>query len=150
MKERNPHFPLSINGGKLTLQSEYIAEKSTNESIFTWTKLVNGRKSRQWLGFQSSEFRNKDLQFNAWIKFVKAKPLESDQFGLKVCGTFYNNFLTQCNADEWCFVEEHVHCNGRDSNHIILIFNDVLKKGQHVKMFGVTLKEIGKRLHNYE
>ena len=144
MNKRNVTFPVRNEGGMISLKSEYIIEQSIDKSVLTWTKLVFGNSNGQRIGFQSRLFKDKDFQFNAWIKFVVIKPKNSDNFGLKVCGSLYTDFLSECSADEWCLLKEDVYCDGGDYNSIILIFDSVKKEGQQVKMFDVTLTEIGK------
>ena len=124
---------------KIDLQGE-----AKMKPVLTWKKLKSGERPRQWLGFRSSLFRHKGFEFSAWIKFVKEKPPTSDNFGLKVCGRFYNQFLSNCTAGEWCLLKEDVYCDGGDYNSIILIFDSVKEKGQQVKMRDVKLREIGK------
>merc|ERR1719494_1500032 len=63
----------------------------------------------------------------------------SEEFGLKVCGRFYNSFISKCAANKWCEISETVYCNGGDRNYIVLIFDTVSTKGQVVKMHSVTL-----------
>ena len=145
MERRSIQFPWRDNGGELSIMQEDIPMQGKNErkSVITWTKLETGERTRQWLGFRSSLFRNKDFVFTAWIKFVGEKPPLSRNFGLKVCGKFYNQFLSRCAADEWRFIREDIHCDGGDYNGILLIFDTVEKKGQQVKMSGVNLWERG-------
>ena len=123
----------------MTQEEITLQGRNETKTVFTWTKLESGGRAWQWLGFKSNLFRNKDFEFTAWINFVGEKPPQSSNFGLKVCGRFYNQFLSTCVADEWCLINESVYCDGGDDNHIILIFDTVENIGQQVKMCDVNL-----------
>ena len=143
MERRQVQFPLETDGGRLSLEKEYVSATNLNETVITWKSLEYGVKTRQWLGFRSQFFLSKEIWFKALIKFVKRLPKVSDKFGLKVCGCFHNELFSRCAADEWCQISAKAYCNGGDYNSVILIFDSVAKKGQEIKMTGVTLTEIG-------
>ena len=147
MGKKNITLPLTVNGGELSMTEEEITihEKTEMRPVITWSKLEEGEKWGQWLGFRSDLFKNIGFEFNALIKFVGEKPPESHNFGLKVCGTFYNQLLTSCVADKWCVIKEYVHCDG--GYDILLVFNTVEKMGQQVKMSDVYLREVGKLIY---
>jgi len=132
-------YPVFSGSGRVDLTQEVVPSTGNREFVLEWTNVNGGASSNQWLGFRSTSFTNQDFIFDAWVQFVGSVPPSSGNYGLKVCGTFYNNFIDRCKPDEWCQISEEVHCNGGDSNHIILIFDTVTTKGQKVKFSGVFL-----------
>ena len=132
-------YPVFSGSGRVDLTQEVVPSTGNREFVLEWTNVNGGASSNQWLGFRSTSFTNQDFIFDAWVQFVGSVPPSSGNYGLKVCGTFYNNFIDRCKPDEWCQISEQVHCNGGDSNHIILIFDTVTTKGQRVKFSGVFL-----------
>ena len=116
------------------------------KTVLTWTNVKGGNAPCQWFGFHSDSYEGKTFNFNGWIKFVGQIPPMSEEFGLKVCGRFYNSFISKCAANKWCEISETVYCNGGDRNYIVLIFDTVATKGQVVKMHSVTLNGlVGKK-----
>ena len=81
------------------------------------------QKNSQWCGWKCHEFAW--IRVSAWIKFVGGTiPPPSDNFGIKIHGAVYNDWLKDCRADEWCFVSAGGRSMpGRDANHILLIFD---------------------------
>ena len=139
------------NKKQLTLEEEVFTVTARNKSatsgtVITWRNLKGGTRACQWFGFQSDSYKGKFFKFKGWIKFVGSVPPQSSNFGLKVCGQFYNSFISKCAPDTWYHISELVHCKGGDGNHIILIFDSVSTKGQVVKLYDVTLMEIGENL----
>ena len=50
-------------------------------------------------------------------------PAPSGNFGFKVYGAVYNDWVRNCVPNQWCRVSETVRCaNQGDDNHVILIF----------------------------
>ena len=134
-----PSFPVTWGSGVLERNIEQVSVTGRSGTVFKWRNPSGGTRACQWLGFQSNSFNGKTFLFQAWMKFVGGVPSPSSNFGLKVCGTFYNSAISQCDADEWCRVSERVHCNGGDGNHVILIFDTVATAGQVVKIYDVSM-----------
>ena len=65
------------------------------------------------------------IRVSAWIKFVGGTiPPPSDNFGIKIHGAVYNDWLKDCRADEWCFVSAvGPSMPGHGANYILLIFD---------------------------
>ena len=136
-------FPVYDRHGEMTVGEEVVAGSKT--TVVAWKNLKGQRGACQWIGFQSNDFNQKTLKFNAWINFVGALPTDSElrrgNFGLKVCGKFYNSFMTNAVADTWIHINEEVQCNGGDGRHIIMIFDNLQTQDQVIKMHSVSLKD---------
>ena len=132
-------FQIRDHHGEMRLEEEVLAGSKT--IVVVWKNLRGHRAACQWIGFQSEDFNQKTLKFDAWINFVGSIPNKRGNFGLKVCGTFYNSFLEKVVPDTWYHISEEVKCHGGDGNHIILIFDHLSKQGRVIKMHSVTLKD---------
>ena len=132
-------FPQRNLVGRMYQTQEMVPGKDDTDHVIVWENVDGGPAAWQWVGYKSDAFKNKRFHFSAWIKFVDSVPPETWNFGLKVCGTFYNTFLKTCTANKWCRISECVYCDGNDNNFIILIFDTVARKGQIVKMHKITL-----------
>ena len=139
---KNPSWPAKYYDGQLSLNNEVLSGKT--KTVFAWSNPNGGARSCQWLGFRSDSYKGKHFKFEAWINFVGSVPPYSYNFGLKVCGRFYVSFISKAVANSWYRISESIHCNGGDKNHIILIFDGVVNKGQMIKMYDISLKESGK------
>ena len=109
------------------------------QKVIIWQNTEGKVGAGQWLGLRSTKNADKDHRVQAWIKFIKQVPSPSYNFGVKVCGRFYNDFLAYCVADKWCRISQMVHCKaGGDGNAIILIF-DSIPHQQMVKIYDMKI-----------
>ena len=71
---------------------------------------------------------------NAWVKFVGQLPEKSANFGFKIQGTTYNDWIEECEADNWKWISEvgQVRQDG-DANQVLYIF-DSMKGPQTVRL----------------
>ena len=95
----------------------------------------------QWLGWQDRVFANQILHISFWIKFVKRIPVQSENFGMKVYGQVYNDWVRECKVNQWCFVEMEELCRGSgDGNHVIMIFDSINHKQRvRISQFKIDL-----------
>ena len=133
-------FPVQRGVGKVSIFQEMVSVTGKMEHVLEWENIKGGGSNLQWVGYWSpSTFPGRDFYFDAYIKFVDQVP---DLVPLESCGKYYNDWLADCKADEWCHISERVHCDGEDSSYTIyLAFGAVTRKGQKVKMYGVTLSD---------
>ena len=144
----SPNFKLAGNNGlpqhygvgKIWMAQEYVHITGKLEYVLVWENVAGKTGPGQWFGMRSQSNANKDLLVRAWIRFVDKVPKPSSNFGLKVCGKFYNNFLSECKVDEWCRIYEIVHCtSGGDGNAIWIIF-DTIAHHQVVQVFAMQIR----------
>ena len=129
-------IPLKIMGSftgfpKINSVGQMYVGKVTDKQfrtadIITWKNIKGRPGGMQWLGWQSRIFADETLRISFWIKFVDRVPKMSWNFGIKVYGALYNDFVHKCVRDKWCYVEETVKCrNSGDGNHVLLIFDSI-------------------------
>ena len=104
-------------------------DKFNPEDIFTWENTAGRRGPYQWFGWQNPMFANRILRISFWIKFLGRVPPPSNNYGVKVYGQVYNDWVSKCTANQWCFVEMEKVCRGSgDGNHVIMIFDSINRK----------------------
>ena len=133
-------FPQTKGVGKMDVGG-VTDDKFRSDDIITWSNTKGVAGPYQWLGWQDARFSGKVLKYSFWIKFVGSMPAASGNFGMKVYGVLYNDFLKGCSANEWCYVEKTVKCAAiGDSNHVILIFDSIPhKQTVHISKFQVQI-----------
>ena len=74
-------------------------------------------------------------------------PARSSNLGMKVYGQVYNDWVSKCKANEWCFVEMEKKCRSSgDGNHVILIF-DTINHKQVVRVSKFRVEILGKYIY---
>ena len=131
--------------GRLSFKEEVIPQSGQTKKVLTWRNIDGGAKDCQWFGLSSDSYAGKDFRFDAWINFIGSVPPQSTNFGLKVCGRFYSDWISKATADSWYHISEIIHCNGGDGNHILMLFDGVATNDQVIKMYDFTLREPGKQ-----
>lgn len=131
-------FPQTYGVGK-TYVGDVQDEVFRANEIITWENTAGRSGSRQYLGYSSSVFANKQLHIEFWIKFVASVPNRSNKFGMKIYGVVYNSWVDDCQKDEWCKVSLNVkNRSSGDYFHVILIF-DPINRRQVVRITHFTL-----------
>ena len=122
---RSNGFP-QINGvGKMYIGNVQDDMFKPGE-IITWENTAGRQGPWQWFGWQDRLFANKYLRISFWIKFLGQVPSRSGNFGMKVYGQVYNDWVSRCKVNEWCFVKMEKLCrNSGDGHHVILIFDSI-------------------------
>jgi len=137
-------FPRNEGVGRMYVGDvEDVEEKFPAEEVITWENTYGCAGGNQWVGWEDVAFANQKLRVTCWVKFVEKVPEPSHNFGIKVYGVLYNNWLKECTPDTWHYVERTVKCRrsggdeggGRhgDGNYVVLIF-DSIQHTQTVRM----------------
>lgn len=118
-------LPQTHSHGKFYLGTVDKPSFKAGEYI-TYEKTRNGNAPFQWFGWQSRIFSEKYITFKFAINFEGSVPPKSNNLGFKVYGKVYDNWISTCQADQWCYVEETVKvAKSGDGDHVILIFDSV-------------------------
>lgn len=118
-------------------------DKFTANEIITYENTKGTSGGRQWFGWKNSLFSGKKLRITFWIKFVDRVPKQSGNFGIKVYGALFNDFVKQCQPNKWCFVEKTTVCPASgDGNHVLLIFDSINHK-QTIRISQVQIQILG-------
>lgn len=100
-----------------------------SNEIFTWRNTGGKSGPHQWFGWSVGplHFASKILRIGFGIKFEKRVPELSLDFGIRVHGVLYNEWIKNCTKDEWCFVNKVIYCQQRSGHDGIamLVFNSI-------------------------
>ena len=131
-------FPQTYGVGKMYAGS-VRDNKFKPEDIISWANYWDRSGPLQWLGWQSKIFSGEKLRISFWIKFVYRVPAPSGNFGIKVYGMVYNDFVKRCKANVWCYVEKTIQCKSSgDGNHVILIFDSI----RHTQVVRISMLQV--------
>ena len=135
-------FPKAYGVGKFYI-GNVEDDKFTANEIITYENIKGTTGGNQWFGWRNSLFSNKKLQITFWIKFVDSVPKQSGNFGIKVYGALFNDFVKRCQPNKWCFVEKTTVCRASgDGNHVLLIFDSISHK-QTIRISQFQIKILG-------
>lgn len=85
-------FPQSNNIGKMYIGTdEHIEFKK--DDVIIWENTAGKSGRLQWFGWQDRFFANQDLHISFWVKFVGQVPSSSLNFGVKIYGALYNDWV---------------------------------------------------------
>ena len=99
-----------------------------NDTIL-YLKSDEAKKSYQWLGWKKEKFRERKLRISGWLKFSQKPTRKTPNFGMKVCDSLENDFLTSCEESKWCYFTVVKMCKSppNDNDHVLLIFDNMLQ-----------------------
>ena len=85
-------FPQTNSIGKMHIGTdEHIEFKK--DDIIIWENTAGKSGMYQWFGWQDKVFANQGLRISFWIKFVGQVPSPSWNFGVKIYGAVYNDWV---------------------------------------------------------
>ena len=135
-------FPQTNGVGKFYI-GNVEDDKFTANEIITYENTEGRSGGMQWFGWKNNLFSRQKLRITFWIKFVDSVPKQSGNFGIKVYGALFNDFVKQCQPNKWCFVEKTTVCRASgDGNHVLLIFDSINHK-QTVRISQVQIQILG-------
>ena len=135
-------FPQTYGVGKFYVGNIDDDRIAANE-IITWENTAGKSGSMQWFGWQSNTFSRQTLRITFWIKFGDRVPTPSRNFGIKVYGALFNDFVRRCQSNKWFFVEKTTVCAASgDDYHMLLIFDSISHK-QTIRISQVQLQITG-------
>ena len=125
----------------------YIRNVNDNKfkpgEIITYENTAGRSNAYQWIGWQDRMFANQNLRISFWIKFEGRVPARGSNFGMKVYGRVYNEWVSKCKPNKWCWVQMEKLCaNSGDGDHVILIFDSISHR-QVVRISQLKVEIIG-------
>ena len=63
------------------------------------------------------------FRLSFWIKFETNVPEKSNQFGVKMFGKIYDDWVDTCSQGEWNWVSVVAPKSGLDGGHMLIIFD---------------------------
>lgn len=93
---------------------------------FTYETTRTGPAGWQFFGWKSKEFSLRNITFKFSINFEASVPAKSSQFGFKVYGVVYNDWVSSCHASTWCNIKQTVQVRKEgDKEQVILLFDSI-------------------------
>lgn len=118
---------------------------------FTFEKMVFRQFGRSHYGWRCDACAEQYIEYSFSIFFEESVPPPSHDFGLKVRGSLYNDWVSSCQPDQWCHVKGAVGNINKHggSNDVSLHFNSITDRRRiHFTNFTFDLYKYGKLIEN--